>query len=184
MLAVLAAGLYSAPRTALDWQPGLVIAEPWRALTAAGVHYSARHLALNLAGAAVLAAMGALARPTMRFVWAWAAAWPLTHWGLVLRPDLRHYGGLSGVLHAAVAVMAVHLLAEGSRPQRLLGAALLLGLVLKVASETPWGAALRHPPGWDIAIAPFAHATGLAAGLGCGMVAALWPSRPVRGLHG
>jgi len=35
-----------------------------------------------------------------------------------------------------------------------------------VASETPWAAeALRHPAGWDIAIAPFAHASGLVAGI-------------------
>jgi len=34
-----------------------------------------------------------------------------------------------------------------------------------VAGETPWAAeALRHPAGWDIAVAPFAHASGLVAG--------------------
>ena len=43
---------------------------------------------------------------------------------------------------------------------------LTLALVaLKVASEAPWGPALRHPAGWDIATAPFAHASGLVAGL-------------------
>jgi hypothetical protein len=28
---------------------------------------------------------------------------------------------------------------------------------------------LRHPPGWDIATAPFAHASGLVAGLAAAM---------------
>ena len=43
--------------------------------------------------------------------------------------------------------------------------AVLSGLALKVMAETPWGEVLRHPAGWDIAVVPFAHASGLAAGL-------------------
>jgi hypothetical protein len=37
-------------------------------------------------------------------------------------------------------------------------------LLVKVVSESPWGAPLRQVPGWDIAVAPFAHASGLVAG--------------------
>lgn len=177
LLGLLAVALFGAPRTAFDWQPALAGAEPWRALTAVGVHYSALHLGANLAGAGLVAALGALARPSPGLVWAWAAAWPLTHWGLAVRPELAHYGGLSGVLHAGAAVVAVHLIHAGPRPQRLVGAALLIGLVAKVASETPWGPTLRHPPGWDIAIAPLAHATGLLSGVVCAVVAVAWRSR-------
>jgi membrane associated rhomboid family serine protease len=46
-----------------------------------------------------------------------------------------------------------------------LGLAILAGLVLKVLLEAPWAGPLAHPPGWDIATAPLAHASGLLAGL-------------------
>jgi len=153
------------PSPALDWQPALAGREPWRAWSAAFVHLSALHLAANLAGTALVGALGFVARVPRRSVLAWFAAWPLTHLALLARPDLSHYAGLSGVLHAGVAVAAVHLIATAHGLRRAIGAALLAALALKVASETPWAAeALRHPAGWDIAIAPFAHASGLVAG--------------------
>ena len=46
---------------ALDWQPALASSEPWRAWSAAIVHYSALHLAANLAGIALVAALGFVA---------------------------------------------------------------------------------------------------------------------------
>ena len=109
-----------------------------------------------------------------RLALAWLAAWPLTQLGLLAQPALLHYGGLSGVLHAGVAVAALHLAWRGGRGERWIGAALLGGLALKVASEAPWGAPLRHPAGWDIAVAPAAHACGLVAGLLYAAVALAW----------
>ena len=156
---------------AIDWQPALAFAEPWRAFSAAFVHYSGLHLAANLAGAVLVAALGIAARVPARMAWAWWAAWPLTQLALLVKPELAHFGGLSGVLHAGVAVVAAHLLLNATDAQRLVGAALLAGLVLKIIGEAPWGPALRHPPGWDIAVAPLAHATGLVAGLACAIAA-------------
>ena len=163
-----------APSAALDWQPALAWREPWRAWTAAFVHYSALHRAANAAGLLLVAALGIAARAPPRLALAWLAAWPLTQLGLLAQPALLHYGGLSGVLHAGVAVAALYLAWRGSRGERWIGAALLGGLALKVASEAPWGAPLRHPAGWDIAVAPAAHACGLAAGLLCAAVALAW----------
>jgi len=149
----------------LDWQPGLALRQPWRAWSAAVVHLSTLHLVANLAGTVLVGALGFVARVPRHSVLAWLLAWPLTHLALLARPDLSHYAGLSGVLHAGVAVVAVHLIATAHGLRRAIGLALLAALALKVASETPWAAeALRHPAGWDIAIAPFAHASGLAAG--------------------
>ena len=162
---------WALPREALDWQPALAAREPWRAVSAVGVHYSAQHLAANLAGAALAGALGAVAQVPARLAWAWLAAWPLTQLGLLVRPDLAHYGGLSGVLHAGVAAVGVFLLSTGTRAQRWAGGALLLGLAAKIASESPLGAALRHPAGWDIAVAPLAHATGALAGAICAAIA-------------
>lgn len=174
LAAVLAAGALLAwplPRNALDWQPGLAFTQPWRAFSAAAVHYSGLHLGANLLGTALVAALGVVAAVPARAVWAWAAAWPLTQFGLLLKPELLHFGGLSGVLHAGVAVASLHLVVRGAGAQRWIGAAILAGACIKVIGETPWGAPLRHGGGWDIAVAPLAHATGLVAGLLCAAVA-------------
>ncbi|MEO6031957.1 MAG: rhombosortase [Burkholderiaceae bacterium] len=154
-------------RGRLDWQPALAMAQPWRAFSAVAVHYSTTHLLVNLGAVALVAALGLAARVSWPGVWAWLAAWPLTQFGLWLRPDLAHYGGLSGVLHAGVAVLAMHLLIAGTRAQRSIGALVLAGLCLKVLSESPWGPALRAAPHWGISVAPLAHASGLVMGVLC-----------------
>lgn len=182
-LASIAVYLAAGPAVrALDWQPELAAAEPWRAWSAAWVHLSALHLLANVAGAAVTGFVGLAARLPARSALAWLIAWPLTQLLLLLRTDLARYAGLSGVLHAGVACAATALLMTGSgddaggdagdarRRRRAIGAAILAVLAVKVALETPWGAPLRYPAGWDIAVAPFAHATGLVAGI---VVAAL-----------
>ena len=161
------------PREAIDWQPALAFSQPWRAVTAVGVHYSALHLVANLVGAAVAALFGAVARVPPRLSLAWLAAWPLTQWGLLLKPELTHFGGLSGVLHAGVAVVIAWLLIAGTRAQRWVGGAVLIGLCAKLAGESPWGAALQHPAGWNIAVAPLSHATGVIAGAVCAVIALL-----------
>ena len=168
VLALGAALAQGRPAAAIDWQPGLAASQPWRAFSAAFVHYSALHLAANAAGLVLVAALGAAARAPGRLALAWLAAWPLTQLGLLAQPELTHYGGLSGVIHAGVAIIGLYLATAG---RRLLGGAILGVLLAKVLSETPWGAPLRHPAGWGIAIAPLAHASGLAAGMTCAALA-------------
>jgi len=158
--------------TAIDWQPGLALHEPWRWWSAAWVHFSRMHLALNLAGAALVAGLGVSAPVGPRAAVAWLMAWPLTHLGLLLKPALLHYGGLSGVLHAGAAVVAVELLRHADRRRRWIGVAFAALLMAKLLFEAPWGPALRHPAGWDIAIAPLAHATGAMAGMMCALLLA------------
>ncbi len=158
------------PHDALEWQPSLGASQPWRAGTAAFVHYSVLHLGANLAGGVLVAALGWAARIPWAGVMAWLAAWPTLHLALLLDPSLRHYGGLSGVWHAGVAVVGVHLLWRGPPPARWVGVGLLAGLLIKVLSETPWAGPLRYVPGWDIAIAPVAHASGAAAGVAWAVV--------------
>ncbi|MFZ2652895.1 MAG: rhombosortase [Burkholderiaceae bacterium] len=159
-------------REVLDWQPTLALAQPWRLFSAAAVHYSQGHLLVNLGGLILVAALGAVARVTMKMSLAWLPAWALTHAGLLADPGLAHYGGLSGVLHAGVAIVAVHLSRCGAKPRRRIGAALLCGLVAKLALEFPW-----IPPsfnaGLGIVVAPLAHVSGALAGLACGIAAFL-----------
>lgn len=159
---------FTLPAPWLDWQPTLAAAEPWRAFTAAFVHWSPMHLGANMAGALVVGALGYAARLAWPLVLAWLAAWPLTQLGLLVQPALAHYGGLSGVLHAGVAVASLALVLMESGPRKLLGGAVLAGLLIKVALEEPWGTPLRPGGGgFDIATAPLAHASGTLAGLVC-----------------
>ena len=163
--ATFAAPTFAAAAAEIDWQPALAWREPWRAWSSAWLHFSSLHLAVNLAGAVLVGALGWVGHVPQRTALAWLAAWPLTQFGLLARPELVHYGGLSGVLHAGVAVAALYLIVSAQGPRRAIGVALLAALSAKVLSEAPWGEALRHPAGWDIAVAPFAHASGLVAGL-------------------
>ena len=180
LLAACALAGWPLPHEAIDWQPSLAFSQPWRAFTAVGVHYSSAHLIGNLAGIALAGVYGVAAMVPARLAWAWLVAWPLTHLALLVRPELLHYGGLSGVVHAGVAAIVVWVLATGrTRAQRIVGALVAIGFVAKLLSESPWGATLRHPEGWDIAVAPLVHATGALAGALCALVALVSRPRPL-----
>lgn len=166
------------PAAAIDWQPAFAFTQPWRWFTAAFVHWSALHLGANLAGAAVLAVFGRAAALPARATLAWALAWPLTHGAMLGQPALAHYGGLSGVLHAGVAIAATTLASQATGRRRRIGLAVLAGLALKIVLERPWTGTLTQPPGWDIAVAPLAHAAGALAGLACALACGLGPRRP------
>jgi rhomboid family GlyGly-CTERM serine protease len=156
------------PAHALDWQPALATSQPWRWWTPVAVHHSAWHLIGNMAALAALAWLGNAAGLSRAMVWAWVAAWPLTHLGLCFRPELAHYGGMSGVLHAGVAVVGVHLLrARGAA----WGGAVLAALALKVVLEQPWGPALQMNPSLGLSVAPWGHTSGAVAGMLCAALA-------------
>jgi len=172
--AALAAGAlfgWAIDRAGLDWQPSRFAAEPWRAWSAAFVHLSPLHLGANLVGLALVAALGTAVPLPRRCALAWFIAWPLTQAGLLFQPALGHYGGLSGVLHAGVAVAVVHLLCRGTPVQRRIGLAMFVVLCLKLLHEAPWDAVVRHPSGWDIAVTPGAHLSGALAGALCAAAA-------------
>ena len=171
----------------LDWQPALWPAQPWRAWSAGLVHWSATHLGLNLLACAALIAWGHAAALGRRQTLAWLLAWPLTHVLLVASPGLAHYGGLSGMLHAGVAIGAWALLRQGQGPCRWVGAVVLAGLVLKLVLElppwTPWAGLvpglpvdaqpLVGAPGFRVASA--AHWSGAISGLVCAVLLDLVP---------
>lgn len=174
-------------QAAMAWRPELAATEPWRAVTAAWLHWSPQHLIANLAGCAVIGLLGIAARLTARDAAAWLLAWPLTQFGLLIEPSLERFGGASGVLHAGVAVAAIGMMrmrASHGR-ERVIGLLIGIGLAVKVAAERPLsGPALRHWDGWNIAIAPLAHLTGLIAGVAtallCALAARAWASRTDR----
>ncbi len=153
-----------AAATVLGWRPALWPGEPWRAWSAAWVHLSTLHLVANLIGGVLVIGLGAAARVDARAALAWMLAWPLTHVGLLLMPELQRYGGLSGVLHGGVAVVAAVLLRRGTLAQRRVGGVIAAVLGFKLLFEAPWQGPLDYPDGWDIPVAPLAHSTGAVAG--------------------
>jgi rhomboid family GlyGly-CTERM serine protease len=182
-LALGALALWSVSRESLDWQPALAWSQPWRLWTAAFVHLSPLHLQANLLGCAVVAAFGIVARLPGRATWAWLAAWPLTHAALALQPSLLHYGGLSGLLHAGVAIAAWQLAWRAPRRSRLIGWAVFAGLVAKLVLERAWVGPTQAVAGWDFPVAPLAHLTGAVAGLLCAVFAQVIVRRPAPPLN-
>lgn len=176
LLPALAAQGNPGAATLLTWDPAHWLTEPWRWWGAAWVHFSGRHLLANLAGGLLVTGLGVAAQVPGRAAMAWALAWPLTHLALSLTPELTRYGGLSGVLHAGVAVVAVSLMRRPERAERRFGAVILAVLALKLISETPWRGPLAYPEGWDIAVAPLAHVSGAL----CGALLAWVLVRPAR----
>jgi len=228
---------------ALDWEPALGLREAWRLWTGAWVHWSAAHLAVNAAGAAVLAFVGWRARLAPAATLAWLLAWPLTQACMTavgterLAMLMPHYGGLSGVLHAGAIVLGLSLawprepartrarpgagvtpapadagfasthasaiepsrISEGPWAMtemgpptglpaatlapppaghegaaalvdvdsrgRLIGLAIVIGTLVKVTLEAPWQLAPHTSDALGIAVAPVAHACGIAAGV-------------------
>lgn len=185
--ALLVHALPASARLTWDWQPALAWAEPWRWWTAAFVHYGLGHLAMNLAGCAALAIFGAAARLEWRWTLAWATAWPLGHLMLLGAPQLAHYGGLSGLLHAGVAVAAVALMTglqgareRGAEPlarrRRATGVAVAAGLLVKLLVEQTSGPAGPGWPGLQVPVATAAHWRGALGGALCAGLA-VWIAR-------
>lgn len=161
----------------LDWRVPQWQTQPWRLWTAALVHWSDAHLGVNLLGCVALLAWGNAAALGRRQTLAWLLAWPLTHLLLGTDPSLTRYGGLSGLLHAGVAVGAWALVWHSLGRRRLVGALVLAGLVLKQVTEVPmlahWFgleplALARALPGApQFQVASYAHWCGVLAGVLC-----------------
>lgn len=137
----------------------------WSWWATAWLHGSEVHLWRNLFGAGLLVLMGALSKVTPRDTLAWCIAWPLTHLGMLLEPSLTSYVGLSGVLHAGVAIVALANLHHPCRhSHRVVGIVLLGWLIGKLFMENPWAHHLVLSEASAINVAPWAHLSGALAG--------------------
>jgi rhomboid family GlyGly-CTERM serine protease len=143
--------------------------EPWRLLSAGLAHWNALHLAGNLMGLAVVGWLGRRAGLPAAATAAWLLAGPVTHALLLLHPHMPPYAGLSGWLHAGVAV-AVLVLLQRAGPERRIGALIGAGLIIKLLLEQPWGPLLRPGDWWGGATLPLAHACGALAGTLTGLM--------------
>lgn len=160
----------------LTWQSDHWQAQPWTLWTSAWVHLGTPHLIGNQLALGALTAFGWMARPRLSAAVAWMLCWPLVQASLQLWPHIGYAVGLSGLLHAGVAVMAMHLVL-GSLPipkAGRWGGLLLAGLVVKLLLEQAWA----RPVAWDesnqMSVVLAAHLAGGFWGLLLGGVSAWW----------
>jgi hypothetical protein len=90
-------------------------------------------------------------------------AWPLTTLGLLFWPAVGWYAGLSGVIHAAAAIVAWRALTQ--RSARGIGALLAVGLCIKLLLERGWAAPVAFDSHWGFNVVYAAHLSGTVTGL-------------------
>lgn len=158
----------------LAWNADDWLLRPWTLWTSAWVHSNTPHLIANQMALGLLVALAWLVRPDGWSTLAWALAWPLTQALLPMWPQIGHAVGLSGLLHAAAGVLAVHLmlgrlpLFAGRRWGVLLGLVLLAKLLLERAWDYPvvWDAATER------SVVQAAALTGTFWGVALGLLSA------------
>lgn len=152
----------------LAWQAAAWPAHPWTLWTAAWVHTSAGSLTGNLLALLALAVAGAALRTGWIEALALALAWPLTTLALLLWPQVTSYAGLAGPIHAAAAVLGVHVARHTSyRPMALL---LFGGLAIKVVAERAWSQPVAFDPSWGANVVYAAHLAAIVLGACCAAV--------------
>jgi membrane associated rhomboid family serine protease len=164
---------------ALRWQaqPG-VQAHPWTLWTSSLVHLSLAHGAANLLALGAVALLGHGLRAGRAQCLALLLAWPLHCLALARWPGGVNYSGLSGLLHAAVAVLASFIainfiVNKVSAADKAMGLLLSSGLLLKLAHERGWSQAVVFSPEWGFNVVQAAHLSGALVGATCGLLCAL-----------
>ena len=132
--------------------------ELWRLLTAHLVHLDGRHLALNLTGLVLIAALFPSDYSGAEWTWVGLGSAAAIAFGfLVLEPELEWYVGLSGVLHGLLAAGAI---SWWRRQPPLMAIALTAGLVGKLIYESVAPGSLAS--GWPVVVS--AHLYGAIGG--------------------
>jgi membrane associated rhomboid family serine protease len=165
--------------SSLTWHADSWLQRPWTLWTSAWVHLHTPHLVGNQLALGALVALAWWVRPTWQASLAWFLAWPSGTLMLLLWPQIGYFVGLSGLIHAALVVVAVGLTGRTVTPSvlRLWGVALWAGLMVKLVIEQAW----RQPVAWDeganLSVVLAAHLSGVVAGLGWYLVLR-WLARP------
>lgn len=152
----------------MAWQAGSWIRQPWTLWTAAWVHTSAGALAGNLLAVAALAVAGAALGAGALAALALALAWPLTTLALLVWPQVTSYAGLDGTIHAAAAVLGVHLMRRTTL--QALATILFGGMALKLLAERGWAQPVAFDPGWGVNLVYGSHLAGAVVGAWCAVV--------------
>ena len=170
MVACLLVWLLDSP-TVLQWDADQWTRRIWSLWSSALLHRSAWHLCANLLVLGTLALLGWAWRLPVSATLAWLLAWPLGTLALLAWPGIHLYAGLSGLLHAGLAVAWARVAVFGA--DRPLSFLLLTGLVLKLLDEHGWSQPVAFSARWGFDIVNAAHLSGALAGASSGLVAAL-----------
>lgn len=162
----------------LAWDASSWVHEPWTLWTSAWVHTSAGSLGGNLLALAALAVAGAALGAGRVAALALLLAWPLTTLSLLLWPDVASYAGLGGPIHAAAAVIGVHV-ARRTALKPLAGL-LFGGIGLKLLAERGWAQPVAFDPSWGFNVVYAAHLAGTLMGAGCALVVSLLLQPPAK----
>jgi hypothetical protein len=153
---------------ALAWDAQGWLMRPWTLWTSAWVHTSAVSLGGNLLAVAALAVLGAALGAGRTAAIALLVAWPLGTIMLLSWPQVANYGGLGGPIHAAVAVLGMHM---AGRAEYKAFSPLLFGvLALKLLAERGWSQPVAFDLSWGSNVVYAAHLTGALAGAACGAI--------------
>jgi hypothetical protein len=159
------------PAHPLAWDAAGWLRHPWTLWTSAWVHTSLGNLGGNLLAIVGLAVAGAALGARGGAAIALLVAWPVSTLALLIWPEVTHYSGLGGPIHAAAAVLGVHLAARPAfKPFSPL---LFAALGLKLLAERGWAQPVAFDPSWGFNVVYGAHLTGTLAGAACGAVAVL-----------
>ncbi len=153
------------------WRPDDWRQQLWTLWTAPLLHFLWPHLLGNTLALAALAVAGSSLQATRRDALALLLAWPLSTLALLLWPPVGGYYGLSGVVHAATAIVALRAIAQPS--VRWLGLLLGGGLMVKLALERGWAVPVGFDSGWGFNVVFAAHFAGAAVGAGLAVVCSL-----------
>lgn len=160
----------------LLWHASGWVHHPWQLWTASLAHLSSAHLLINLAALLALAVLGLFLQVGRSAVFACLLAWPAGTLALALWPEITYYGGLSGLLMAMLAVLAVFAAVRATT--RGTGVVLLIVLAFKLLTEHAWTQPMAFDPRWGFNVVLAAHLTGALAGaLGAaaiGLLQRLW----------
>ncbi|MDR0260514.1 MAG: rhomboid family intramembrane serine protease, partial [Comamonas sp.] len=145
------------------WQAGDWRQSPWTLWTAPLVSITPFHTFGNVLALVAVGVLGHAVGARLREALALLVAWPLTTLGLLCWPAVEWYAGLSGVIHAAAAIVAWRALTQ--RSARGIGAWLAAGLLIKLLLERGWVAPIAFDIQWGFNVVRAAHLSGAAAGL-------------------
>ena len=151
-------------------------AQPWTLWSAPLLHFLWPHLVGNALALAALAVVGSALQAPPRDALALLLAWPLGTLALMAWPAVGGFYGLSAVVHAAAAIVALRTLAHP--PLRWLGLLLGGGLMVKLALERGWAVAVGFDSAWGFNVVFAAHFAG--AVVGAGLALAFEPMARVR----
>jgi membrane associated rhomboid family serine protease len=160
------------PAHPLAWQASNGWRQPWTLWTSAWVHTSLGNLGGNLLALVGLAVAGAALGARRPAAIALLAAWPVSTLALLAWPEVTHFSGLGGVIHAAAAVLGMHAAARPSLKP--LSPLLFAALGLKLLAERAWSQPVAFDPSWGFNVVYAAHLTGAFAGIVFGALAVLF----------